>query len=95
MGHWPTYPLLRAIGRPVLYPLSSILSSQLEEIARGVATQGGELPAGDELARVVDAAKGLTRSEAENAYSLSLVRHGTLKPETLKSRAVRRLQAEF
>jgi hypothetical protein len=32
---------------------------------------------------VIDAAKGLTRSEAENAYSLSLVRHGTLKAETL------------
>jgi len=57
--------------------------AQLEEIARGVATQDGELPAGDELARGVDAAKGLTRSEAENAYSLSLVRHGTLKAETL------------
>jgi hypothetical protein len=57
--------------------------SQLEEIARGVATQDGELPGGDELARVVDAAKGLTRSEAENAYSLSLVRHGTLQPDTL------------
>jgi hypothetical protein len=57
--------------------------AQLEEIARGVATQDGELPAGDELAPVVDAAKGLTRSEAENAYSLSLVRHGTLQPETL------------
>jgi hypothetical protein len=57
--------------------------AQLEEIARGVATQDGELPSGDELARVVDAAKGLTRNEAENAYSLSLVRHGTLKAETL------------
>jgi hypothetical protein len=57
--------------------------SQLEEIARGVATQDGELPVGDELGRVIDAAKGLTRSEAENAYSLSLVRHGTLKAETL------------
>ena len=57
--------------------------SQLEEIARGVATQDGELPSGDELPRVIDAAKGLTRSEAENAYSLSLVRHGTLQPETL------------
>jgi hypothetical protein len=53
--------------------------AQLEEIARGVATQDGELPSGDELPRVIDAAKGLTRSEAENAYSLSLVRHGTLK----------------
>ena len=57
--------------------------SQLEEIARGVATQDAELPDGDELPRVIDAAKGLTRSEAENAYSLSLVRHGTLKAETL------------
>jgi hypothetical protein len=57
--------------------------SQLEEIARGIATQDGELPSGDELPRVIDAAKGLTRSEAENAYSLSLVRHGTLKAETL------------
>ena len=57
--------------------------SQLEEIARGVATQDGELPDGDELPRVIDAAKGLTRSEAENAYSLSLVRHGTLKAKTL------------
>ena len=56
---------------------------QLEEIARGVATQDGELPSGDELPRVIDAAKCLTRSEAENAYSLSLVRHGTLKAETL------------
>ena len=53
--------------------------AQLEEIARGVATQDGELPGPDELPRVIDAAKGLTRSEAENAYSLSLVRHGTLK----------------
>jgi len=57
--------------------------AQLEEIARGVATQDGELPSGDELGRVIDAAKGLTRSEAENAYSLSLVRHGTLRAETL------------
>ena len=57
--------------------------AQLEEIARGVATQDGELPSGDELPGVIDAAKGLTRSEAENAYSLSLVRHGTLKAETL------------
>jgi hypothetical protein len=57
--------------------------SQLEEIARGVATQDGELPSGDELGRVIDAAKGLTRNEAENAYSLSLVRHGKLQPDTL------------
>ena len=57
--------------------------TQLEEIARGVATQDGELPEGDELARVIEAAAGLTASEAENAYSLALVRHGKLEPETL------------
>jgi hypothetical protein len=57
--------------------------AQLEEIARGVATQDGELPNPDELPRVIVSAKGLTRSEAENAYSLSLVRHGTLMAETL------------
>jgi hypothetical protein len=57
--------------------------SQLEEIARGVATQDGELPSGDELGRVIDAAKGLTRNEAENAYSLSLVRHGKIQSDTL------------
>jgi hypothetical protein len=56
---------------------------QLEEIARGVATQDGELPSGDELGRVIEAAAGLTASEAENAYSLALVRHGRLEPETL------------
>ena len=57
--------------------------AQLEEIARGIATQDGELPTGDELARVIEAAAGLTASEAENAYSLALVRHGKLEPETL------------
>jgi hypothetical protein len=58
-------------------------NAQLEEIARGVATQDGELPSGDELGRLIDAAKGLTRNEAENAYSLSLVRHGKLQSDTL------------
>jgi hypothetical protein len=57
--------------------------AQLEEIACGIATQDGELPTGDELARVIEAAAGLTASEAENAFSLALVRHGKLEPETL------------
>jgi hypothetical protein len=57
--------------------------AQLEEIARGIATQDGELPASDDLARVIEAAAGLTASEAENAFSLALVRHGRLEPETL------------
>lgn len=56
---------------------------QLEQIARGIATEPGELPDGDDLGMVLDAAAGLTRVEAENAFSLSLVRHGRIVPETL------------
>jgi len=47
---------------------------ELEAIARGIATEDGELPEDSELQTVIDAAAGLTRMEAENAFSLSLVR---------------------
>jgi hypothetical protein len=57
--------------------------AQLAAIARGVATDPGELPEGDGLAAVLDAAAGLTRAEAENAFSLSLVRSGRLEPGVL------------
>tara|TARA_R110001592_G_scaffold29135_3_gene105994 strand:- start:27528 stop:29024 length:1497 start_codon:yes stop_codon:yes gene_type:complete len=65
---------------------------ELEEIARGIATEDGELPAEAELQVILDAAAGLTRMEAENAFSLSLVRDGRitadavweLKTQTLK-----------
>ena len=56
---------------------------QLGAIARGVATEPGELPEGECLDAVLDAAAGLTRVEAENAFSLSLVRHGKLAPDVL------------
>jgi hypothetical protein len=36
-----------------------------------------------ELATVLDAAAGLTRLEAENAFSLSLVRHGRITPDAV------------
>ncbi|EMI21694.1 ATPase, AAA family [Rhodopirellula maiorica SM1] len=65
---------------------------QLEEIARGVATAEGELPEGNELQAIIDAATGLTRLEAENAYSLSLVRHQRLQPKAvweLKTQALK------
>jgi hypothetical protein len=52
---------------------------QLREIATGIA-QGDEMPAGDDLARVLDSAAGLTRYEAEGAFSLSIVRHRRLNP---------------
>ncbi len=56
---------------------------QLEEIARGIATEDGELPEGDELNHVLDAAAGLTRFEAEGAFSLSLVRHSQVEPSAI------------
>ena len=56
---------------------------QLEEIARGVATDDGELPTGVEHERVLDAAAGLTRYEAEGAFSLSLVRHQRIEPSAV------------
>ena len=56
---------------------------QLAEIARGIATEEAELPSGSELDTVLDAAAGLTRMEAENAFSLSLVRHGRVTSEAV------------
>ncbi|HEY0983002.1 AAA family ATPase [Schlesneria sp.] len=56
---------------------------QLAEIARGIATETSELPNGHELEIVLDAAVGLTRLEAENAFSLSLVRQGRITSETV------------
>jgi len=56
---------------------------QLEEIAQGIATEDGELPEGDNLETVLDAAAGLTRFEAENAFSLSLVRDRQVRPESV------------
>jgi hypothetical protein len=44
---------------------------QIEEIARGIAAESGELPEGNDLQTVLDAAAGLTRYEAEAAFSLS------------------------
>lgn len=64
---------------------------QLEEIARGIATEDGELPESDELDSVLDAAAGLTRLEAENAFSLSIVRNAKITKDAiweLKSRTL-------
>src|SRR6195952_5544546 len=56
---------------------------QVEAIARSLATEPGELPEGDGLDAVLDAAAGLTPMEAENALSLALVRHGRLEAGVL------------
>ena len=56
---------------------------QLEEILRSIATEDGELPDEQQLQTVLDAAAGLTRLEAENAFSLSLVRQGRIEPDAI------------
>ena len=56
---------------------------QLDEIARGIATEDSELSGGIEMERTLDAASGLTRAEAESAFSLSLVRHGRLSADVI------------
>jgi len=56
---------------------------QLHAIAQSIAVEPSELPDGPELTTVLDAASGLTRLEAENAFSLSLVRHGRITPDAI------------
>jgi hypothetical protein len=56
---------------------------QLQKIAEGIATEDNEMPKGEDLQRLLDAAAGLTRFEAEGAYSLSLVRHQRLEPQSV------------
>lgn len=54
----------------------------LGEIAGDIA-EGDELPSGADFGRLIDSAAGLTRSEAENAFALSLVRNGRLDPSVV------------
>ena len=56
---------------------------ELEQIAKGIATEDGELPGTIELQAVLDAAAGLTRTEAENAFSLSLVRNNRITADAI------------
>jgi SpoVK/Ycf46/Vps4 family AAA+-type ATPase len=67
----------------VVLPHPLPASEELLEIARGVATEPGELPEESDLQKLLDASAGLTRMEAENAFSLSLVRSGKITPETV------------
>ena len=66
---------------------------QLASIARETATEPGELPADEQLEKVLDSAAGLTRAEAENSFALSLIRHRQLIPQViweLKSAVLRK-----
>jgi ATPase family protein associated with various cellular activities (AAA) len=58
--------------------------AQLQEIATGIADKPGELPEGVALESLLDSAAGLTRYEAEGAFSLSIIRNGRLAPETIR-----------
>jgi len=65
---------------------------QLLAVAEGVADKD-ELPSGEELDKVLEAAAGLTRYEAEGAYSMALARHGKVSADTvweLKMQSIRR-----
>jgi hypothetical protein len=67
---------------------------QLERIAREVTSdQPEDLPQGEDLQRVLDAAAGLTRYEAEGSFALSLARHNLLLPASvweLKGQALKK-----
>ena len=57
---------------------------QLQKIARDlISDRPDDLPQGDDLERVLDAASGLTRIEAEGAFALSLTRHNRFVPQAI------------
>lgn len=57
---------------------------QLLSIARELTSDSpGDLPQGDDLQRVLDAAAGLTRYEAEGSFALSLTRHNALRADAI------------
>lgn len=57
----------------------------LQTIASEIAESDSDLPSGDDLETLLDAAQGLTRCEAENAFALSLVRHQKIQADTVFS----------
>lgn len=57
------------------------LTTICDELFKG--DSGFERPEVAEIGLVVDAASGLTRVEAENAFALSLTRHGKLSPDVI------------
>lgn len=57
---------------------------QLERIAAELTTESpDDMPRGDDLLRVLDAAAGLTRYEAEGAFALSLTRNNAIRPAAI------------
>lgn len=68
--------------------------SQLEQIARNLTCKDGGMPKGEaDLHRVLDAAAGLTRYEAEGSFALSIARHGVIRHDVvteLKAQALKK-----
>jgi hypothetical protein len=66
----------------------------LERIARELTSDSPEdMPQGESLERVLDAAAGLTRYEAEGAFALSLTRYNAIQPDAvweLKAQALKK-----
>ena len=60
---------------------------QLEAIARSIAAEPGELPGGDELGRVLDAAAGLTRFEAEETGAIVHMGNWALKQACMDAKS--------
>ena len=57
---------------------------QLERIAQELTSDNpADMPKGENLARVLDAASGLTRYEAEGSFALSLTRKNAIRPEVI------------
>jgi hypothetical protein len=57
---------------------------QLENIAKALTTENpNDMPKGVDLERVLDAAAGLTRYEAEGSFALSLTRKNAIHPEVI------------
>ena len=56
-------------------------ASSCKRSPEGSPTEPGELPEGCRSGSLLDAAAGLTRYEAEGAFSLSIVRHGRLSAD--------------
>jgi hypothetical protein len=57
---------------------------QLEGIAKELTSDNvNDMPNGDDLNRVLDAAAGLTRYEAEGSFALSLTRKNAIRPEVI------------
>src|SRR4029077_17011845 len=57
---------------------------QLQRIAHELTSETpGDLPKGEDLQRVLDAAAGLTRYEAEGAFALSLTGQNAIRPDSI------------